>query len=149
MAVKIKMPKVDLAVVAKRLEKDLPKDLEVLGEVLAERFIARLKKNMRSNKYGFKLAASTIQARLAKGNTSTRPLIDTKEYINSIKREMTVVFVQNINHKGSGIPMEELSSILEYGRRDKSIPPFPIWSMTFEEIREEAKEEIAKILKKY
>ena len=123
-------------------------NLDKLAEKLAHVFILRLKQNMRKNKFNFSLAASTIQSRLSRGKGTT-PLIDSGAYISNIVRKKFRVYVQKGIHPKSGtLSFEELSNILEYGRRDKSVPPFPLWRNTFEDCQKEFEEVVEKFINK-
>jgi hypothetical protein len=104
----------------------------------AQAYHAQLIANIRGNKYGFQLAASTIRKRLAAGADLT-PLVFTEDYIGSIIVTGTVVRVKKGTHY-SGLTYAELSFILEYGRRDAGIPAFPVWSRTYEDFQPEYKE---------
>lgn len=123
----------------------LEKVLKPIMIELAHDYRKALIKNIKSNKFGFRLAQSTIQSRLNSGIRKTTPLIFTGDYIKSIIVEGTTVTVKSGKHY-SGLTYEELTFILEYGRRDKSIPPFPVWRKTRENMRAYADEKITKAM---
>lgn len=103
-------------------------EVERVARLLAVTYHKRLIENIRSNKYGFSLSSITVRL---KG--SATPLIDTEEYISSIIVDGTSVRTDDGMHP-SGLSFADLSIILEYGRKDKSIAKFPVWSKTFNEM---------------
>lgn len=109
-----------------------------IAQKVAEEYKDTLIKNMRSNKFNFKLAMSTIRKRLAAGKGDT-PFIFTEAYINAIVVKNGVVTVKRGRHY-SGLTYKELSFILEYGRRDKHIPARPIWRLTLEDMEQRINE---------
>lgn len=132
---------------AKTLEKDVMDDLKLLGPQLAEEFHKMLLNNIKNNSFNFKLAASTINSRLARGK-GTIPLIDTGEFIKSIVvRGSSVQIRQGVHTRG--LSYAELSWILEHGRRDKSVPPFPVWEKTYEQFVPLVQERVNEIFKKH
>jgi hypothetical protein len=119
-------------------QKEFEERSRKLGEELAKDFRRLLISNIESNKYGFSISDATLSRRI---NGSKTPLIDTGEYLDAVIVEGTVVTVKNGQHS-SGLSYYELSDILEYGRLDKSVPAFPVWSMTYEEFKPEAEKRI-------
>lgn len=123
------------------------KELDSLAEELAAEFYSRLISNIKNNRFGFELAKNTINKRLAKGNTSETPLVDTGDYLRHIRLNGAKVEVFDGRHY-SGLTYFELSFILEHGRRDKGIGSFPVWRLTFEEFKPIADAKIDTLLKK-
>ena len=126
----------ELEILGKRIEKES----KLLAERIANVYFTRLKENIISNKYGFSLSDKTMAVRLFRGIQSTTPLIETGEYLMAIVVNGSVVTVKQGVHRGTrnnnhNLTYEELSYILEYGRFDKGIPPFPVWRNTFDEVQ--------------
>lgn len=130
-------------------ESQISRALEEASEQIASLYYNRLIKNIRENKFGFTLSDSTIRGRLSRNNSNTSPLIDTGEYISNIVLDGNVVRVTEGIHSGSSLSFSELSHILEYGRMDKHIPPFPVWRNTYEEILPEIRKTIFKLIGKH
>lgn len=101
--------------------------------------------NIKSNKYGFTLADSTISRKI--GLNRNTPFINSGEYVSAIEIQGTKVGVKEGTHS-SGLSYKEIRFILEYGRLDKHVPARPVWRMTLKEFRpryiEIAKEELKK-----
>lgn len=116
---------------SKHLDPVLNRALKKVALAYKEKLIS----NMRTNKYRFKLAMSTIRARAALGKDDT-PLIFTEAYIDAIVVKGFVVTVKKGKHY-SGLTYAELSFMLEYGRRDKGIPARPVWRRTLEDFMPE------------
>jgi len=125
------------------LTKKLVKELSV---EFAELYVTHLIENIRNNKFGFTLSDVTLSNRIQRGVTSTTPLIDTGEYIKAIIQKGAEVRMAKGVHKG-GLSYEELSNILEFGRKDKSVPAFPVWQMTYDEVQPIFTKRIKKRLK--
>lgn len=118
------------------------KSLKLANE-MASKYLNVLKFNIRSNKYGFNLSDKTIRIRLFRGINSNLPLIETGEYLDAIVRSGTRVTVKEGMHAGhpkrtgKKLSYEELSYILEYGRRDKGVKGFPVWRKTYDDFQPE------------
>lgn len=106
------------------------REIDEYRTVLAKRFYYKLIENIRSNKFGFTNKPSTIRS---KGGRNT-PMIDTEEYIRSIVVEDSKVFIKEGIHK-SGISLNELGNMLEYGRRDRNFTGYPVWRLTIEQMK--------------
>jgi len=122
-----------------QIEKDIKrieKKSQEIAEELAKMFYDKLIENIETNYFGFKISDITARLREAYGNSSKMPLVDSGEYLSSILVDKTKVMVQKGVHKG-GLTFEELSWILEFGRRDKGSPPFPVWRLTYGQIKED------------
>ena len=117
---------------------DFKRDMELLGEDIAEDFKERIIENIEENTYGFSLNQATIDR---KG--SDTPLVDTHELVDAIYRDGTSVSVSDTPRK-NGITNLELAMIQEYGTKDKHVPGFPIWRFTYRDFKDEAKERIKK-----
>jgi hypothetical protein len=128
-------------------DKALQKAVNKAAKKAAKAYYELLISNMKTNKHGFKLAMSTIQKRLAAGKV-TKPFIFYGAYIDSIYVWGTKVLVKKGFHY-SKLSYKELSFILEYGRRDKSIPSRPIWRKTLEDFKPQAQEIFQKALEKH
>lgn len=116
-------------------------ELDKIAEQNAEEFLQLLITNIRSNKYGFVLDPSTV-----KRKGSDTPLINQEYLINSLERQGTIVTIKEGTHP-SGIKMLELAMMLEYGRKDKHIPAFPVARNTFEDFAPEAEANLLNYLK--
>lgn len=123
--------------------KGFEEDVQQLGENIAEGFKEKLLYNIETNYYGFALAESTIKK---KGHAT--PLIDSGEMVDSIYVEGTVVSVEDTQRQDSELTNKELAIVHEYGTKDKNIPARPVWRLTFEDYRSEAKEDIVELLTK-
>lgn len=118
--------------------KDFKRDMELLGEEIAEDFKETIVENIEQNTYGFSLNQNTIDR---KG--SDTPLVDTGELVEAIFRDGTSVSVLDTPRK-SGITNLELAMIQEYGTKDKHIPGRPVWRFTYRDFKQEARERIRK-----
>ena len=116
-------------------------DMERLGEDIAEGFKERVIENIEENKFGYALAPATIQQ---KG--SSTPLIDTHQLVDAIYREETTVSVGDTPRSDSPLTNKELAIVQEYGTKDKHIPARPVWRNTFDEYREDAKQQVQDFL---
>jgi hypothetical protein len=125
--------------------KKLEDFLEIEGPVIAEMYKEALISNIKRNKFGFKLAQSTIQARIRSGVTSTTPFIWTGDYLKAIIIDGSSVTVKSGKHV-SGLTYSELSFILEHGRRDRGIPPRPVWRLTLEDVTPKIQKHLSKKL---
>lgn len=103
-------------------------------ELCAELYYKTLISNIHTNKFGYSLSNATLVKRIL-NKQGTTPLIATGEFVRSIYRDGSFVGVSSGTHPKSGLSFAELSHILEYGRFDKSVPAFPYWEKTFEELR--------------
>lgn len=122
---------------------DFKKDMEKLGERIAEGFKKQLIKNIETNAYGFKLAQSTIQR---KGHSI--PLIETEQLIEAIYRDGTEVSVDDTPRDDGRLTNLELAIIHEYGTKDKHIPARPVWRNTFRDYRKTADKKIKSFYEK-
>lgn len=125
------------------------------AEDLAEEIRQRLVDRIRSNDFDFKnkLKDSTLDRK-----TGEIPLIDTEEYVNSIKvwsdNGNWVVGVEDNLHKtprsntGGGIWMRDLAHILEFGSSNGHIPPRPHWRPVLTQVLKENELTKNKIAKK-
>lgn len=124
----------------KFLEKFLDKEFRLidpeLSAKMAKLYRDTLVDNIKSNRYNFTLAESTIRERLRVGAGIT-PLLFRGDYVKSIIIVDKVVVTVKPGKHYSGLTYAELSFILEYGRRDKGIPSFPVWRNTFKDLRGE------------
>lgn len=120
---------------------DFKEDIERLGEDIAEGFKERVIENIEDNKFGYSLAPATIQK---KG--SDTPLIDTHQLVDAIYREETTVSVEDTPRSDSPLTNKELAIVQEYGTKDKHIPARPVWRNTFDEYKEEAKQQVQDFL---
>ena len=120
----------------------LKEDMERLGMDLAKGFKDAVVENIKDNKFGYANAASTI---LRKG--SDTPLIDTGELVDSIQADGTLVFVEDTPREDSTLTNKELAIVLEYGTKDKHIPPRRVWRKTFDDYRRYASEHVLEFLK--
>lgn len=123
---------------------DLKKDLEALGEEIAEEFRDKIESNIRENKYGFTLSDATIRK---KGHDI--PLIDTGELIDAIYQEGTEVSVEDSQRNDSDLTNKQLAIVHEYGVKDKDIPARPVWRKTFEDFRPTAEKRVKTFLKQH
>lgn len=121
---------------------DFEADVERLGEDIAEEFKERVTENIEENYYGFPLAPSTIKA---KGHST--PLIDTRQLIEAIYRDGTMVSVDDTPRTDSNLTNLSLAIIQEYGTKDKHIPARPVWRNTFEDFRTEAHDMVEEFLR--
>jgi hypothetical protein len=106
--------------------------IENLPTIIAEEYHRRLINNIQTNKFGFSNKASTLVRK-----TGDTPLIDTGAYINAIKLDGALVYVDYGTEERTGISFALLSNVLEFGRLDKSIPAYPVWRLTYDELLEE------------
>lgn len=128
-------------------EKSIAKALKSASEEIAKGYRRLLISNIKTNKFKFRLAASTINSRVLRGR-STTPLVDSGSYVRSIIiKDKTEVTVRQGKHP-SGLTYEELTFILEYGRRDKGVRSFPVWRKTWEEFKPTAAQIFVKHLTK-
>lgn len=97
--------------------------------------------NIKSNKFGFENSKGTLRSK-----KMGVPLIQSGKYLNSITFDENKVFVKEGRYK-NGLTFTEISDILEYGRRDKHIPAFPVWQKTLEEFKPIIVEEFKKLVK--
>lgn len=146
--------KKDIFVELDSLGKKLSEESKLLAVRIANIYYVRLKQNIESNKYGFSLSDKTLAMRMYRGIKSSTPLIETGEYLGAIVLDGTRVTVREGVHKGNRengkyLSYEELSYILEYGRFDKSIPAFPVWRNTFDEVKPIIREMIDEFANKH
>lgn len=118
------------------------KAVEDIAPILAKEYAETLIKNIETNKFGNVNAPSTI-----KRKGSDIPMIDRGDLLKSIIVEKSIVKVRSGKHY-SGLSFNELMSILEYGRLDKGILPYSVWSQTKDEFETRAKEIIKEELLK-
>lgn len=109
--------------------KGYQKHLEQVSEDIAEAFLQFLKSAIESNTYGFKDDPKTVAMK-----SGSIPWIDTKELINALERQGYFVMFKSGNHKG-GLSYEHLAMILEYGMKEKGIPPRPVFRKSFEDFQ--------------
>jgi hypothetical protein len=125
-------------------DKDFLKGVHNLEKDIAKNFHKTLLNNFRKNTYGYSLPEKTIATKT--GRYKNVPLVRTAEYITKgIVVDGKSVRVKEGKHK-SGIEYEELASIHEFGRRDKSIPARPVWRKTFTAYKPTAKSMVEKFL---
>ena len=105
--------------------------VQVVSEDNAFEFYKFLLNNIMTNRYKFKLAASTIQM---KG--SAIPWVDTKELINHIIFKKDEVKMAKGKHSKSKLTYETLAMILEYGQKERGIPPRDVFRRSFDEFKE-------------
>lgn len=129
-----------------RFEKNLKIEVEKEGKKLADLFYKTLIKNIETNKFGLPISSSTLSRRLRHG-MGTKPLIETGEYIRAIILEGATVTTKEGRHN-KGLTYAELSEILEFGRRDRSVPAFPVWRKTFEQLRDDLNESIDNVIRR-
>lgn len=121
--------------------------LKPVAEKLAKEFYSTLIENIKTNKYGFKNAPATIAKKLAAG-VEPIPLKFWGDYVNAIQVKGTRVFVKPGKHY-SGLTYNELSFILEHGRRDKKIPSYPVWRYTLRDFMPYARKEMRAAFSQY
>jgi hypothetical protein len=119
--------------------------LEMQSEVIAQEFLETLIENIRGNKYGFHLDDQTVKRRGYEGNEDETPLIDQGYLIDSLVRYGSIVTVKDGIHP-RGLEYLELAMILEYGRKDKKIPAFPVGRFTFRDFEKRAEELLMRFL---
>lgn len=112
-------------------------DMERLGEDIAEGFKERVIENIEDNKFGYALSPATSQK---KG--SDTPLIDTHQLVDAIYREETTVSVEDTPRSDSPLTNKQLAIVQEYGTKDKHIPARPVWRNTFDEYKEDARQQV-------
>lgn len=122
---------------------EFKKGLEMVAEEIAEAFLQKLIENIRENKYGFQIKRETAARR--KGGDDT-PLINEEYLINSLIREGTMVTVKEGTHP-TGVSFLELAMTMEYGRKDKHSPAFPVGRNTFRDFKPTAEKMMKKFLK--
>ena len=127
------------------LRKRLPKNS-------AEAFYNLLIKNILSNKYGFNLTKNWLGTKKRKG-WDRRPFIAEGYYIRAIQifqheGHLTIGFRKTEKHPRTGIPIGEISKILEYGLAEKGIAARPLWRRTIEEFFRRYPEFITKEIEK-
>lgn len=105
--------------------------VQEVGEEQAEAFLTFLLLNIESNTYGFTLKPETIQR---KG--SDTPWIETKQLVNAIERRGAEVGFKSGRHK-SGLTFEHLAMILEYGMKERGIPPRDVFRRSFADFKKE------------
>lgn len=120
---------------------DFKEDMERLGEDIAEGFKERVIENIEDNKFGYALAPTTIQQ---KG--SSTPLIDTHQLVDAIYREETTVSVEDTPRSDTSLTNKQLAIVQEYGTKDKHIPARPVWRNTFDEYKEDARQQVQNFL---
>jgi hypothetical protein len=125
--------------------KDFQAGLDLQSEYIAQQFLELLIKNIRANKYNFKLSENTLKKRRSRGNSDETPLIDQGYLINSLVRNGSTVTIAEGTHP-TGIKFLELAMMLEYGRKDKGIPAFPVARNTFADFEPTAKKLLFKFL---
>lgn len=123
-----------------KLEADQRKKFTGAAEEIAQLFYDRLRDNILKNSFGFALKNTTLAIRKQRGIKSRKPLYATGEYFNAIQLNGTKVNMVRGFHTDSGLSYRELFYVLEYGRKDRSVPAFPVWRMTAEEIKPEIQE---------
>jgi hypothetical protein len=117
--------------------------LNIAFEKCANIYLDRLLYNIETNKYGFKLTLATVRKKLAKGKSvkeANTPLLFEKDYLKNIVINKEIAFTTpkwvvtctKGNHY-SGLTYNELSYILEFGRKDLNIPARPVWRLTYKE----------------
>ena len=136
------------------------KALDNAFEKCAIIYLEHLLYNIETNKYGFRLSLDTVRKKLTKGKSvkeANTPLLFEHDYIKNIVVEKEsnlatyrwVVTCTKGKHY-SGLSYNELSYILEFGRKDLKIPARPIWRLTFKDciatFQEVVKRELAPIL---
>lgn len=112
-------------------------DMQNLGEAIAEEFKNTIIDNIKSNRYKYRLAPSTLEKK-QKAGASLLPFIETGEYLDSIVREGTTITVEDTKRTDSNLTNLEIAMVLEYGRKDKSIPARPLWRNSFLDFKERA-----------
>lgn len=132
--------------------KDYNNEYYSLQLELAKGYYEELIRSIQKNTFGFKLAPSTLRLRRSKGINSELPFMETKDYINAIYVEGVSVKILDGTHKPSGLKYSELFNILEFGRKDLSIPARPVFRFTREKyapiVEKKVNELTAKYLKK-
>jgi hypothetical protein len=119
--------------------KKFDEQAKALSDKLAHRFMKQLISNIKKNKFGYKLAEDTIKRKVAVGAPIT-PFIFTGELLKSLYVKNGAVKVKRGKHP-TGLTYSELWFILEFGRRDKLIPPRPVWKETYKDFSPIAKKE--------
>lgn len=100
-----------------------------ISEENAYAFLKFLLDNIESNKYKFTLQPATIKI---KGHNI--PWIETKELISNLEVfKDTVRFKKGVH--SSGLSYEMLAMILEYGQKEKGIPPRDVFRRSFEDFK--------------
>lgn len=121
---------------------DFKRDMQRLGEEIAEEFKNKVEDNIKNNTYGFEDAPSTVGRK-----DSDTPLVDTGELLSAIYREGTVVSVRDTLRSDSDLTNKELAIILEYGTKDQHIPARPVWRNTSRDFKEHARKRVEKFFK--
>lgn len=117
--------------------KKFKEDMQNLGEAIAEEFKNTVIDNIKTNRYKFRLADSTL-AKKQKEGKSLLPFIETEQYLNAIERNGTSITVKDSVRTDSNLTNLEIAMVLEYGRKDKLIPARPLWRNTFLDFKEKA-----------
>lgn len=138
---------------------ELEKRLEKFSAELAQDYYDLLIENIKINKFGFTLKEATLLIRQRIGIASTLPLIETEEYLKNIIIKDNFVTVNKGTHSrrpynknSRALTYEHLAWILEFGRKDKKIPGFPVWRKTkeeFEKLREKKADKLFQDTVKY
>lgn len=126
--------------------KDFKDDMERLGEDIAEEFKELIVENIKRNKYGYRLASSTIRKKRRKGQPDI-PLIADKYLVNAIYRDGVKVSVKDSGRRDSKLTNLELAIVHEYGRLDGSIPARPVWRRTYRDFRKSARNRMTDFFK--
>lgn len=105
--------------------------VNIVSQDNALRFHQFLLENIISNKYKFSNAPATIKM---KG--SNVPWIDTRELIHHIEVVNDQVRMAKGKHKKAQISYEALAMILEYGVKDRGIPPRDVFRRSFADFKE-------------
>lgn len=121
--------------------KQFKEDMQRLGEDIAEEFKDTIVENIEDNKFGYRLAPSTIQR---KGHDT--PLIDSHELVDAIYRDGTTVSVEDTPRDDSSLTNKQLAMVQEYGTKDKHIPPRPVWRNTFDGFEKTARKRVKDFL---
>lgn len=129
--------------------RDYNKEYYELQLELAQEYYDRLIRNIRRNTFEFKLSVATLKSRRRKGITSTVPFIETGDYLKAIFVKGVTIKIKEGIHKPSGLRYSELFNILEFGRRDKSIPARPVFRRTREEFEPIMAQRINALTQKY
>lgn len=104
--------------------------VEGIGEDLALMFLNFVIDNIRTNRYGFTLNPATV-----KRKKGTLPWINTEELLDALVVEGATVRFKKGVHKGTQLTYGELALILEYGMKERGMPPRAVFRRSFEDFK--------------
>ncbi|HAA54133.1 MAG TPA: hypothetical protein DCE42_05225 [Myxococcales bacterium] len=146
--------------VAKKMPAFLKSRGKKIQEKVAKRFLKELKRNWRNKKLGLAPLSAAYLAHKKREGLDRRILLATRELIGSLQVQRleesgahVVAPPKGQRHTSTGILLEDLLKVIEFGSPSRNIPPRPILRKTAEAVKEELikliKEEFEKEAREY